>query len=137
VNDRIKSGVGGWLLLLSRLLIVAHPLLFAAAAPGWISALPVRGTPLAVMLVVRLLVTAVGIAAGVAITRLHAGAPALTVVALALSGALDVFTFTTSYVPNNRMPGDTPFYIAASLAYHAGWIAYVLRSRRVRATFRP
>jgi hypothetical protein len=129
-----RSSLGGWLLLLSRLLIVAHPLLFAAVAPGWVAALPIRGRPLALMLVARLMVTGVGIAAGVALTRRQAGAVTLALVALALSGALDLFMLTTSYVPNNRMPGDTPFYIAASLAYHSGWIVYLLRSRRVRET---
>jgi hypothetical protein len=127
--------LSGWLLLLSRLLIVAHPVNFAVAASAWIAALPIRGLPLAAVLVVRLLVTAVGIAAGVALTRRHPGAVSLTLAALALLGSMDLFIYTTSFVPNNRVPGDTPFYIAASVLYHAGWIAYLLVSRRVRRMF--
>jgi len=130
-----SPALGGWLLLLSRLLVVGHPLLFASIAPGWIAALPIRGTPLAIVLVARLLVAAAGLAAGIALTRRHPGAVRLAAAALAAAGLLDLFTLTTSYVPNNRAPGDTPFYIAASLAYHGGWMVYLARSRRVRRTF--
>jgi hypothetical protein len=127
-----RSEISGWLLLLSRLLIVAHPIRFGLAASAWIAALPIRGIPLAAVLMARLLVTAAGIAAGIALTRRHQGAVTLAVTAVALSGAMDVFVYSTSFVPNNRAPGDTPFYMAASLAYHGGWIAYLLMSRRVR-----
>jgi hypothetical protein len=130
-----NSQLSGWLLLLSRLLIVAHPINFAFAASAWIGALPIRGLPLAAVLVARLVVTAVGIAAGVALSRLHPGAVTLAAAALALSGSMDVFIYTTSFVPNNRIPGDTPFHIAATVLYHAGWIAYLLMSRRVRRMF--
>lgn len=119
--------LSGWLLLVSRLLIVGHPLLFALAAAQWLAALPVRGTPLAILLLVRLTVVAGGVAAGMAMTNRHPGAIRLAVMALALSGALQLFIYTTSYAPNNRMPGDTPFYIAAAVAYHGGWIAYLLK----------
>ena len=54
---------------------------------------------------------------------------------LALSAATDVFVYTTSYFPNNRIPGDTPFYVAASLAYYSAWMAYLVRSKRVERTF--
>jgi hypothetical protein len=33
------------------------------------------------------------------------------------------------------MPGDTIYYVAASLAYHGAWLAYLWRSRRVRAIY--
>jgi hypothetical protein len=33
------------------------------------------------------------------------------------------------------MPGDTIYYIGASLAYHAAWLAYLFRSRRVKNTY--
>jgi hypothetical protein len=55
--------------------------------------------------------------------------------ALLLSAATDVFTYTTPYFPNNRPPGDSAMYVAASLAYHGAWLVYLMRSRRVRNTF--
>jgi hypothetical protein len=55
--------------------------------------------------------------------------------ALVLSAATDVLVYTTPYLPSNRIPGDTPLYVAASLAYHGAWLAYLFRSKRVKSTF--
>jgi hypothetical protein len=33
------------------------------------------------------------------------------------------------------MPGDTIYYVAASLTYHGAWLLYLFRSKRVRATY--
>jgi len=60
--DRLPA-VGGWLLLLCRLLIVFHPLSLAVTASGALNALSVRGAPVAIVLVVRLLVVGLGVAA--------------------------------------------------------------------------
>jgi hypothetical protein len=46
-----------------------------------------------------------------------------------------MFVYLTPYFPNNRLPGDTPFYVAGSLAYSGVWLMYLVRSRRVRNTF--
>jgi hypothetical protein len=43
--------------------------------------------------------------------------------------------YTTPYFPSNRFPGDTTFYVVASLAYHGAWLAYLARSKRVRQAF--
>jgi len=59
----VSSGVGGWLLLLSRLLIVWQPLNLAVGAMGALDAIAVRGAPVVAVLVVRVIVTAVGVAA--------------------------------------------------------------------------
>jgi hypothetical protein len=128
-------GVGGWLLLLSLLLRVWHPLQAAAAAPGALAALPVRGWPLAMLLAVRVGVAGVCFAAGIALTRRSPGAVRLTAAALLLSAGIDLVVYLTPIFPNNRMPGDTPYYIAATLLYHAAWLTYLARSRRVAATF--
>ena len=129
------TGVRGWLLLLSRLLIVWQPLNFAVAGMSALGAIGVRGPAVALILVVRTIVTAVGVAAGIALSNRHAGAVTLAKVALVSSAAIDLFVYTTPYFPNNRVPGDTIYYIAASLAYHAAWLAYLFRSRRVRNTY--
>jgi hypothetical protein len=127
--------VGGWLLLLSRLLIVWHPLTLAIAAVRALDAIAVRGAPVVAVLVVRIIVTAVGVAAGIALSNRHAGAVTLAKIALISSGATDLFVYSTPYFPNNRIPGDTIYYVAASLAYHGGWLMYLFRSRRVRDTY--
>jgi hypothetical protein len=130
------AGVGGWLLLLCRLLIVFHPLSLAVTAAGALNALSVRGAPVAIIVVLRLLVVALGVAAGLALQGRRPGSVLLTKVALVLSAATDVFVYTTPYFPNNRAPGDTTLVVIASLGYHALWLAYLQRSRRVRVTFR-
>jgi hypothetical protein len=130
------AGVGGWLVLLCRLLIVFHPLSLAVTASGALNGLSVRGAPVAIILGLRLLVVALGVAAGLALQGRRPGAVVLTKVALVLSAATDVFVYTTPYFPNNRPPGDTTLVVIASLGYHALWLAYLQRSRRVRLTFR-
>ena len=133
----MAEGVGGWLLLLCRLLVVFHPLSLAVTASGALGALSVRGTAVALILLLRLIVVGFGMAAGRALQTLQPGAVTLAKAALLASGATDVFVYTTPYFPNNRMPGDTIYYVAASLAYHGAWLMYLLRSTRVRETYLP
>jgi len=134
-EDPARERIGGWLLLLCRLLIVFHPLSLAVTASSVLNALFVRGAPVAILLLVRLGVVAFGVAAGRALQNLRPDAVALARLALLLSAATDVFVYTTPYFPSNRLPGDTTYYVIASLAYHAAWLAYLARSKRVRQTF--
>ena len=122
-------------MLLCRLLVVLHPLSLAVTASNALSALPVRGAAVVSILVVRLVVVGFGMAAGRALQTVQPGAVALARTALLLSAATDVFVFTTPYFPNNRLPGDTAIYAAASLVYHGAWLIYLARSRRVQATY--
>jgi hypothetical protein len=131
----MAESVGGWLLLLCRLLVVFHPLSLAITASSALSALPARGTAVALILLLRLAVVGFGMAAGRALQTVQPGAVTLAKAALVASAATDVFIYTTPYFPNNRMPGDTIYYVAASLAYHGAWLAYLWRSRRVRAIY--
>jgi Ca2+/H+ antiporter len=131
----MADGVGGWLLLLCRLLVVFHPLSLAVTASGALGALSVRGTAVAAILILRLIVVGFGMAAGRALQHVQPGAVTLAKAALLASAATDVFVYTTPYFPNNRVPGDTPLYVAATLAYHGAWLLYLARSTRVRATY--
>ena len=131
----MAEGVRGWLLLLCRLLIVFHPLSLAVTAAGALNAVAVRGTAVVLILILRLVVVGFGMAAGRALQTLQPGAVTLARLALLASAATDLFVYTTPYFPNNRLPGDTVYYGAASLAYHGAWLAYLYRSRRVRVTY--
>ena len=131
----MAEGVGGWLLLLCRLLVVFHPLSLAVTASGALGALSVRGTAVALILILRLVVVGFGMAAGRALQTLQPGAVTLAKAALLASAAADVFVYTTPFFPNNRQPGDTIYYVAATLAYHAAWLGYLVRSKRVQATY--
>jgi hypothetical protein len=134
-TGRQAAGVGGWLLVLCRVLVVLHPLSLAVTASNALGALSSRGTSIALILILRLVVVGFGMAAGRALQNLQPGAVTLAKAALVSSAATDLFVYTTPYFPNNRMPGDTIYYVVASLAYHAAWIAYLARSSRVHHTY--
>jgi hypothetical protein len=127
--------VGGWLLILCRLLLVYQPLSLAVTTSAALASLSTRGPGLLIAIAVRVVVTAITVAAGLALTNRQPSAVSLAKVALVLSAACDVFIYTTPYFPNNRPPGDTPIYVAASLAYHTVWLVYLSRSARVRNTY--
>jgi hypothetical protein len=131
----MAEAVGGWLLLLCRLLVVFHPLVLAVTASGALGALSVRGSAVALILILRLIVVGFGMAAGRALQQVQPGAVTLAKAAIVASAATDLFVYTTPYFPNNRPPGDTPLYVAATLAYHGAWLLYLARSRQVRATY--
>jgi hypothetical protein len=133
----VKSGVGGWLLVLCLLLLVWQPLSLGLVASSVLDSLAVRGWPLALVLLTRMLVTGFGIGAGLALLARRPGAVTLAKVSLALSAATDVFVYTTPLFPSDRPPGATPVYIGVSLAYSIVWMTYLTRSERVRDTFSP
>jgi hypothetical protein len=110
---------------------VFHPLSLAVTAVGALSAVAVRGTAVVLILILRLVVVGFGMAAGRALQTRQPGAVTLARLALVASAATDLFVYTTPYFPNNRPPGDTVYYVAASLAYHGAWLTYLYRSRRV------
>ena len=121
--------------MLCRLLVVFHPLSLAVTASGALNAVTVRGTAVVLILILRLVVVGFGMAAGRALQTLQPGAVTLARLALAASAATDLFVYTTPYFPSNRLPGDTVYYVAASLAYHGAWLGYLARSTRVRSTY--
>jgi hypothetical protein len=126
--------VGGWLLVLALMLLGWQPVSLAFSASNLLDALPIRGLPLALVLAARIGVVGLGIAAGIAILRKASGSLGMARAALTASAGLDLFVYVTPYVPSNRMPGDTPFYVAFTLVYYAAWMLYLARSRRVRQT---
>jgi len=127
--------LGIWLLALCALLLVWHPISFALTTSAALEALSRRGLPLGILLSARVAVTGLGVAAGLSLARRKPAAVALTTVALISSALLDVVVYTTPYFPNNRIPGDTPIYIAWSLLYHGSWLLYLRRSKHVREIF--
>jgi hypothetical protein len=129
VNEQRGEGASGWLLALSLALMVWQPLSLGLAASSALEAVALRGWPLMVVIAIRVAVAGFGIAAGLAILGGHPGAIAMAKASLALSAATDVFVYTTPYFPDNRIPGDTPFYVAGSLAYYSAWMAYLIKRK--------
>jgi hypothetical protein len=133
---RQQGGIGGWLLVLCVLLLVWQPISFGLVASSVLGRLATRGLPLALVLIARLLATAFGIGAGLALINRRPAAVRMTMVSLGLTAAVDVFVYTTSFFPSNRPPADTPWYVIASLAYAGIWMLYLAKAKRVRETFR-
>lgn len=129
------DGVRGWLLMLCAWLGLWQPLNLVVAAAETLSALPLRGWRLGLLLVARIAVTAVGLAAARMLWDRRPGAPAFARTAIGLSAVMQLFIYSTSIAPNNRMPGDTSYYVAVAVLVHAGWWLYLARSLRVRRTF--
>lgn len=129
----MRAPLGGWLIVLCVLLLVWQPLNLGFAAASALEALPIRGLPLALVLCVRVVAAAVGIAAGLALAAGRPGAVTLAKAALIASAVSDMVVYGTPWFPNNRLPGTTPLYVAASLTYHAAWLVYLFRSKRVRS----
>ncbi len=129
------EGVGGWLLILCRLFIVWGPVQLAFVISSALAALPVRGPSLGLMIIARMLVTAFGLSAGLALQARRGSAVAMARASLVLTAAADTFVYLTSYFPSNVMPGDEWLYVGATLAYAAVWLLYLSRSSRVRNTF--
>jgi hypothetical protein len=125
--------IGGWLLVLCLLLIVWQPLNLAAAVTSMLPAIAIRGPSALAALVARVAVSGLSVAAGIALFGGRPAAIPLARVSLTASAAMDVVLILTPYFPNNRVPGDEPLYVAAALAYYGVWMAYLARSRRVRA----
>lgn len=121
--------------MLCLLLVGWQPYSLAMVAASTVGSLGLYGLPVTLLFVARLLVTAFGVAAGLALIGRRIGAVTMAKASLVASAATDLFVYTTPYFPNNRMPGDTTLYVIASLAYHTIWIAYLFRSKRVRNTF--
>jgi hypothetical protein len=127
--------VGGWLLILCLLLMVWQPLTVGLTASGALGSIYLGGWPVTLVLILRLIVAGLGIAAGLALLNRRAGAVTLARIVLIVSAATDAFVYLTPYFPSNRAPGETPIVVTVSLLYYAVWILYLSNSRRVRRTF--
>jgi hypothetical protein len=135
VTNLPNPGIRGWLFVLCALLLVWQPLSTGLVASRLLGLLPVRGLAVALLVILRLLATGLGVAAGLALLGRRPGAVAITRISVAASAATDLFIYLTPYFPSNRAPGETPVYVLVSLTYHALWLAYLFRSKRVAATF--
>ena len=125
VTNLPNPAVGGWLLVLCGLLLVWQPISTGLVASNALDSLAIRGLLVALILLLRVVVTALGVAAGLALLGRRPGGVTLAKVSLAASAATDLFVYLTPYFPNNRPPGQTPLFVLASLMYHgvAGYLA--------------
>jgi len=129
------NGVGGWLLVLSRLLILWQPIIIGLTTAQALTAIAARGTIVILLVLARALAAALGLGAGLALNRRHHGAVRLTELSLLTSLTVEMLAYVTPSFPNNRGPGETPFWVLGTLLYYGGWLVYLRRSKRVAVTF--
>jgi hypothetical protein len=113
----------GWLRALGLVLTVWEPVTFAVMAAGAFNAITVRGLPVAMVLLARLVSTAFSVAAGRALSDRRPSGRSFARAALALSAGVQLFAYLTPYFPSNRMPGETPAYVAATIIWYGAWFA--------------
>ncbi|HUR34901.1 MAG TPA: hypothetical protein VM032_13960 [Vicinamibacterales bacterium] len=128
-----QPAVGGWVRVLALLLTVWEPVACAVAASGAFNAISVRGVPVAVVLGARLASTALCVAAGRSLLDRRPAGPRLARVALIASAAVQLVAYLTPFFPSNRLPGETPVYVAFAIVYYGAWLTYLARSKRVTA----
>src|SRR6266853_4718794 len=126
--------IRGWLLVLCVLLLVWQPFNLALTMSGMLDELSLRGPGLAAILVARLIAAGLGIAAGLSLLQRKPGAISIAKASLVFSAAVAVLAYATPYSPNNRPPGDATLILVASLAYYGFWLAYLVRSKRLKTT---
>jgi hypothetical protein len=128
VNRTTHTNHGRCLPLLARLMTLYQPIIIGLLTSRAVDSLAIRGREVFVLLLVRMVVTAFGVGAGLALRRHHARAVGLAKVSLLLSGATELFIVLTPSFPNSRGPGETPIWVAGILIYFGGWFAYLMRS---------
>src|SRR4029450_6722629 len=119
---------GRWLPLLARLMTLYQPIVIGLLTSRAVGSLAIRGREVLVLLLVRVLVTAFGVGAGLALKGRHARSIGLGKTSLLLSGVTELFIVLTPSFPNRRGPGETPIWVAGILIYFGGWFAYLMRS---------
>ena len=133
--SRSRPDVGGWLLVLILLLTVWNPASLALHAASTVANLSSRPTLSLVFLGARLLITGVGVAAGIALWLRRPGAVWLAKAVLVLF-AVEAIARLSMRVDLATAPPGTRLPIAIVVIVHnAAWYLYLQRSRRVSATY--
>jgi hypothetical protein len=116
--------------VLAVLLLTWEPLTFAVYASSLLTRLVDRGALALTLLAARVLVTALGVAAGLALWHERPGAVPLARFALAGAAVAAILTATTTAFPHDRPPGAEGPVLIATLLYYAAWLLYLRRVGR-------
>ena len=123
------------ILFLIFILTIWNPANLALQAASTLSNIETRPTVSIVFLAVRLLITSVGVAAGIALSLRRPGGIWLTKLALALF-AVEAVTRLSMRIDLGSAPPGTRLPLAIFvIAHNAAWFAYLRLSRRVEAVY--
>jgi hypothetical protein len=127
--------VGGWLLILCLILTVWNPASLALRLAAGLANLPSQSWLSLVFLATRLVITSIGVAAGLALFMRRPWAVQLTKVALMLFGIETVVRLSTRVDLSEAPPGTRLPRAILLLAHNAAWFLYLQKSRRVQAVY--
>ena len=123
------------ILLLIFILAIWNPASLALHAASILANIDSRSTVSLIFLAVRLAITSVGVAAGIALWLRRPGAIVLAKAALASFG-IEAVARLSSRVDLGSAPPGTRLPLALFIVLHnAAWYFYLQRSRRVRACY--
>jgi hypothetical protein len=114
--------------LLAVILTVWEPLALALVVAPRLGSIGFYGWPAVALLIARLLVAGLGVAAGIALWRDAPGARRLAGAALVLGMISSAVSLGTSILPSNLPPGDAAFWIALVVAHNSAWLVYLWRT---------
>lgn len=120
-------------LLLAGVLVLWHPLGFAATAGRSLQSLGFRGVGAAIELAIAGLVAAVSLAAASALWSRAPHGASLARLALVLAAARSVQSLYWTYLPSDVVPGTERLLAVIIVTHAALWLVYVSRSSRTDA----
>jgi len=123
------------ILFLIFTLTMWNPANLALQAASTLASIETRTTVSIVFLGVRLLITSVGVAAGIALSLRRPGAVWLTKLALALFAIEAIARLSTRVDLGSAPPGTRLPLAIFVIAHNAAWFAYLRLSRRVEAAY--
>ena len=130
-----RSGIPLWILPLVFILTIWNPAMLALQASSIVWNIGARSTLSLAFLAARLVITSVGIAAGLALWLRHASAVPLAKLALMLFGIEAVLRLSTRVDLGSAPPGTRLPLALFIILHNAAWYLYLQRSRRVRSAY--
>lgn len=109
------------------------PLSLALDASSGLTRLVQYGAPAIALLLLRVSVAGLAVAAGRALWTAQPSALQLARAWLVLDVMSTALTLATPFFPSNRLPGERERDLAISIVVNGAWFAYLNASRRVKA----
>lgn len=124
------------ILLLVFILTIWNPASLALHAASTVAQLDSRSTLSVIFLGARIVITSIGVAAGIALWLRRPGALTLAKLALALFGIEAAVRFSSRIDLGSAPPGTRLPLAVFIILHNAAWFLYLQRSRRVQDSYR-